>query len=120
MTHTITLVGDVYVSKTEALERLSGALGQPIDYSEPADPTIILTNGVVVSIEVPKFGEDLPLTVDLTADNLEALKSVAPEIIDAVQANLRWSLRIISQAVTEQDNRPLREFGSSRSTNFTP
>ena len=95
MTHTITLVATVHVSKQEALESLSRLLGEPVDDSDPSDATITMTNGVVISIEVPKFGEDLPLTLDLSADSQDILRSVTAEVIDAVDRELHWSLKVV-------------------------
>ena len=97
MTHTITLVTDVFLSKAEALKTLSELLGSPVDASDPADAVIRLPEGVVLSIEVPKFGEDLPLTVDLTASDREALERATQEVIDRVRNSLPWSMTIIGQ-----------------------
>jgi hypothetical protein len=95
MTHTITLVGDVYVSKTEALHALSALFDTPINDSNPAHAVLNLGGGVVLSIEVPKFGEDLPLTVDLSSDDGDALEKVTHDVIDRVGEGLSWSMTVV-------------------------
>ena len=97
MTHTITLVSDRYLSKTEALRALAELLGVPINDTDPSNAVLDLDGGVVLSIEVPKFGEDLPLTVDLTAHNAEALEKVTREVIERAREGLSWSMTIVGQ-----------------------
>ena len=95
MTHTITLVGDVHVSKTEALRALSQLFDTAVDDSDPANAVLTLEGGVVLSIEVPKFGEDLPLTVDLTGKDVSRLEQVTDEVIDRAREGLSWSLVVV-------------------------
>ncbi len=97
MTHTITLVGDVYVSKTEALRALSVLFDIPIDDSHPSNAVLRLEGGVVLSIEVPKFGEDLPLTLDLTGNNIDAVELATTRLVDTVYAGLSWTMTRIGE-----------------------
>ena len=97
MTHTITLVSDVFVSKTEALRALSELLDTAIDDSDPSDAVLNLEGGVVLSIEVPKFGEDLPLTIDLTGQGLPSLERVSSDVIDRVGTGLSWTLTVVGE-----------------------
>ena len=92
MTHTITLVSDIYLSKTEALRALSELLGVPINDSEPSNAVLDLDGGVVLSIEVPKFGEDLPLTLDLSGVNLGVLEISAEMVVKHALEGLSWVL----------------------------
>ena len=97
MTHTITLVGDVYVSKTEALRALSELCDTAIDDSDPSDAVLALEGGVVLSIEVPKFGEDLPLTLDLTGDNITTVETATTQLVDQVYAGLSWTMTRVGE-----------------------
>ena len=94
MTHTITLVTDVFLSKAEALEKLSGLLGRPVDASDPANAVIGLPEGVVLSIEVPKFGEDLPLTLDVTGPDQHTVSAGVDSLMDVVRERLDWSVSV--------------------------
>ena len=98
MTHTITLVGDVYVSKTEALRALSELLGTPINDTDPSNAVLDIEGGVVLSIEVPKFGEDLPLTLDLTGSEEVEVSRVTDALTDSVAEALGWTLRIVGDS----------------------
>jgi len=97
VTHTTTLVTEVYLSKKEALEALSQLFGRPIDDSDPADAKISLESGAMVTIEVPKFGEDLPLTLDVSSDSPELTEKAVTHIMDSAQTHLTWSLTIVGQ-----------------------
>ena len=95
MTHTITFVTDVFLSKAEALEALSKLLGRPVDASDPANAVIGLLEGVVLSIEVPKFGEDLPLTLDVTGPDQHIVSAQADSFMDVVRERLGWSVSVV-------------------------
>ena len=95
MTHTITLVTDVFLSKAEALETLSKLLGQPVDASDPANAVIRLPDGVVLTIEVPKFGEDLPLTLDVTGPDHHTVSAGVDSLMDVVRERLGWSVSVV-------------------------
>lgn len=95
MTHTITLVADVYVSKTEALDALSRALEVSVDDSDPSNAILRLDDGVVLSIEVPKFGEDLPLTLDLSGPDSATVSRVRDQVVDAINRELSWGLALV-------------------------
>ena len=95
MTHTVTLVSDVHVSKTEALAALSEVFDREVDTTDPANAVIGLEGGVVLSIEVPKFGEDLPLTLDLTGPDKAGVVRVSNHVITTVGRWLKWQLRVV-------------------------
>jgi len=89
---TTTLVADVYVSKAEALSALSKTFGIPVRTTDPSNAVLDLEGGVVLTIDIPKFGEDLPLTIDLTADDAEALAEASLNLIDKASNVLGWAL----------------------------
>ena len=89
---TTTLVADVYVSKSEALSTLSELLGIPIRNTDPSNSVLDLDGGVVLTIDIPKFGEDLPLTIDLTADDAAALAATAQKLVEKTSSALGWTL----------------------------
>jgi len=94
---TTTLVADVYVSKPEALFALSQLLGIPIRNTDPSNAVLDLDGGVVLTIEIPKFGEDLPLTIDLIADDPQALAEAALNLIDRASHALGWTLSPVAR-----------------------
>jgi hypothetical protein len=93
---TATLIADVHVSKAEALATLSEILGIPVRTTDPAHAALDLEGAVLLTIEVPKFGEDLPLTFDLTAEDPTALSDAARNLIDKTWSALGWTLRPVT------------------------
>ena len=92
---TVTLVTSVFMSKAEALAVLEEALDAPWNIDDPSDVTLPLSQGVVLSIEVPKFGEDLPLTLDLHHEDEAVLREVADQVSGTLEKALGWSLHEI-------------------------
>ena len=88
---TLSVVTKVFVSKAEALGLLSDTLGLTWILDDPTDVTVALPDGVVLSIEVPKFGEDLPITLDLEHANPEVLARVAEDFAARLDAELGWA-----------------------------
>lgn len=92
---TVTLVTSVFLSKAEALAVLEEALQAPWNIDDPSDVTLPLDHGVVLSIEVPKFGEDLPLTLDLHHADNAVLRGVADQVTNTLETTLGWSIHEI-------------------------
>jgi hypothetical protein len=95
---TVTLVTSVFLSKAEALAVLEEALDAPWNIDDPSDVTLPLALGVVLSIEIPKFGEDLPLTLDLQHADESALRVVANQVTYTLETTLGWSIHEIPKA----------------------
>jgi|GEM_PF-498979 hypothetical protein len=87
---TLTLVTSVHLSKAEALDVLSNTLSAPWVIDDPSEVTLALPQGVVLSIEVPKFGEDLPLTLDCHHEDSMILEGVAQDITATIESTLGW------------------------------
>jgi hypothetical protein len=92
---TITLVASVFLSKAEALDVLSTALEAPWVIDDPSDVTLSLPSGGVLTIEVPKFGEDLPLTLDCHHDNAEVLAALTEDIARRLRSALGWDITVL-------------------------
>lgn len=94
MITTLTVVTDVFISKAEALDTLAKLLQVPVDAANPADSRLVLDHGVVLSIEVPKFGEDLPLTVDLTGED-DRVTTVTENLMRRMADELNWTGEVV-------------------------
>lgn len=92
---TLSLVTDVFLSKREALSALSSVLRLPILEQASADPYLVIEPGVELRIEVPKYGEDLPLTLDLHGAQPRRLRDVACSLTETMASTLGWSLSVI-------------------------
>ena len=96
MTHQRSLVTSVFLSKAEALDVLSSTLKAPWTLDDPTDVTLELERGVVLSIEIPKFGEDLPLTLDLTHDVDTVLEDVSAHVARVLREQLGWDVEVLA------------------------
>jgi hypothetical protein len=87
---TVSLVTSVFISKAEALAVLEGSLGLEWFTDDPADVTLPLRDGAWISIEVPHYGEDLPLTLDVHHHDVDTLDRVATELQESLRTTLGW------------------------------
>lgn len=92
---TMTLVTSVCLSKAEALDVLSTALEAPWMIDNPSEVTLALAEGVILSIEVPKFGEDLPLTLDCHHTDGAVLQKVVAAVAVTLQSTLGWTVHVM-------------------------
>jgi len=93
---THTLVTQVFLSKAEALQVLETQLGLEWILDDPADVTLALGDGAWLSIEVPKFGEDLPLTLDCHHQDASVLAGVVDQLAQQLKATLGWDTRLLT------------------------
>lgn len=94
----LSLVTDAFVAKPEAIELLEIALNTTADRRKPADVYLYTPHGTMLTIEVPKYGEDLPLTLDLSADVPEhELERQAGELTALLKDTLGWSCHILGK-----------------------
>lgn len=88
---TKSLVTDVFISKAEALDLLATALQVEWILDDPDDVTLPLPHGGSLSIEVPQYGEDLPLTLDCHHDDPEKLGASVAALQKVVSTSLGWT-----------------------------
>jgi len=91
----VTLVTSVFISKAEALDLLERELGWAWNTDDPADVTLALPGGATLSIDIPKYGEDLPLTLDIHHDDPDAVDEVAAEAAASLAERLGWSVQVV-------------------------
>ena len=94
-TITQTLATSVQLSKAEALDILSTALDAPWIIDDPSEVTLALASGVVLSIEVAHYGEELPLTLDLHHEDPEVLQTVVADVVATLESSLGWRVTLI-------------------------
>jgi hypothetical protein len=88
---TKSLVTDVYISKAEALDVLATALAVEWILDDPADVTLPLDHGGVLSIDVPHYGEDLPLTLECHHADPAQLELVIASLQARLLDTLGWT-----------------------------
>jgi hypothetical protein len=85
----------VFISKAEALDLLESRLGLAWVTDDPSDVTLPLDQGVWLSIEVPHYGEDLPLTLDGHHDDAQVLNQVMSEFAVTLKDTLGWDSQLL-------------------------
>ena len=93
MTFTATIVAQIQSTKPDALWAIATALSTQVENQTGANAFIALPNGGRVDVEIPKFGESLPLTIDVvdTRSQIEARAS-AQNILDLLEQSTGWQV----------------------------
>jgi hypothetical protein len=91
---TLSLHTSVFLSKAEALSVLEDRLGLTWNIDDPSDVTLALEQNAWLTIEVPKFGEDLPLTLDCHHEDAGILESVVEELALRLKGELGWDTHL--------------------------
>lgn len=95
----VSLVTNQHLSKTDALSHIERVLGVRADRSDPANPVIHLDGGAKLTIEVPKFGEDLPLTLDIHHEHPHLAKLGAEAVKTALIEGLMWGIETVGEVL---------------------
>ena len=93
MTFTATIVAQVQRTKPEALWAIATALNTKVEGPSGANAFIALPDGGRVEVEIPKFGESLPLTIDvIDARSQAAARASAQNILDLLEQSTGWQI----------------------------
>lgn len=87
---TISVVTPVFMSKADALALLSENLGLEWITDDPSDVTLPLRDGGFLSIEVPHYGEELPLTLELHHAKRDVLEDIVAEFTATLTTAFGW------------------------------
>jgi len=99
---TLSLITDEFIPRTEALELLTNALETPVMGDNLAQAHFVLDEQTTLSIEIPKFGEDLPLTLDITGDEIELLRLSAKTVANTLNSSLGWTCHVHEWETTHE------------------
>ncbi|MBB2976153.1 hypothetical protein FHX49_001723 [Microbacterium endophyticum] len=88
-----TLVASDAVDKLSALDAVARAVGAAVVGPATSHPTVPLADDVWVVIEIPKFGEPPPLTIDVHAvAGRAAAQSHALALMETLQQETTWTI----------------------------
>lgn len=87
---TVSLITNVFIPRSEAISRLEETLSIQRSGENLADASLRLDHDIVLTIEVPKFGEDLPLTLDLTGEHRSEVLEAARTLSVVLRSSLNW------------------------------
>lgn len=92
---TKSLVTEVFISKAEALDVLAAALQVEWIIDDPSDVLLPLEHGGLLSIDVPHYGEDLPLTLECHHEDEETLPLVMSALQRTLVDTLGWNTSVL-------------------------
>ena len=96
----ISVVTNVFVAKPEAIELLEEALDVTADRRKPAEVYLFTPHGSVLTIDVPHYGEELPVTLELEADvPRDELIRQADELGKTLHDRLGWETQVLGEEV---------------------
>ncbi|MDJ0376472.1 hypothetical protein [Cryobacterium sp. PH31-L1] len=93
MTFTATIVAQVQRTKPDALWAIATALSTRVEEETGANAFIALPDGGRIDVEIPKFGESLPLTIDVVDARSQAeARASAQNILDLLEQSTGWQV----------------------------
>lgn len=94
-----TIVADTATNKLDALAILSAASDGTIVGRDTPDVHLVLQSGSWAVIDIPKFGEPPPLTIDISSRGNEHHASAEAAAVSASLSRATgWSVRVIGVA----------------------
>ena len=92
----ISVVCTVHLAKTTAMDLLQDCLAATRN-GRASDPVLTLPGGAEITIEVPKFGEDLPLTLDFRfPEGTDAHLPHIADTLDRIRSTLGWDCVVLA------------------------
>jgi len=89
--HVASIVADIHLTKPEALAVIAATLDAPVQGARTATAFVGLPQGGWVDVEVPKFGEAPPLTLDVHDPRGQAeARASAQSLLDLLNDIAGW------------------------------
>jgi len=93
MEHSATIVAQTHQTKPEALAIIAAALELPVTGAATPHTYIALGRGCRLEVEIPKFGESLPLTIDIySRRSAAAARLSAQNVLDVLTTATGWQI----------------------------
>jgi len=93
MEHAATIVAQTHQTKPEALAIIAAALKLGVTGAASAHSYISLPRGARVEVEIPKFGESLPLTIDVYSRRSAAdARATAQNVLQVLATATGWQI----------------------------
>ncbi|MBB5639751.1 hypothetical protein [Cryobacterium roopkundense] len=93
MEYSATIVAQTYQTKPEALAIIAAALALPVTGTATAHSYISLARGGRVEVEIPKFGESLPLAIDVYSRRSAAeARTSAQNVLEILTTATGWQI----------------------------
>jgi hypothetical protein len=90
MPATVSLIVDAAITRIAALDLIARAAHSVVTERGTSLAHVLLTDGAVASVDVPKFGEAPPLAIDVTADDDAHARAAADELLLDLTTATDW------------------------------
>ena len=91
MDHIASIVADVHLTKPEALAVIAATLDAPVQGARTASAFVGLPHGGWVEVDIPKFGEAPPITLDVHDSRGQAeARASAQSLLDLLAHFAGW------------------------------
>lgn len=91
--HLAALVCHEALTKRDAFEQLRGLLGLDIRNPDSAQPVMVIDATTWLTIDIPKFGEAPPLTLDVWSSvSVDEARKHANALASKIAENLGWTV----------------------------
>ncbi|MEV7693767.1 hypothetical protein AB0N73_10610 [Microbacterium sp. NPDC089189] len=90
----VTLVVDMPITKLDALDVIAFAADSVVDHAGTAFPRVGLAPNAWAEVQIPKFADPPPLTVDVCSDASLEVATVQAERLDTALTRLGWTVRL--------------------------
>ena len=92
MTSSVSLIVDAAITRLDALDAVALAAASVVTDRGTSSARILLAEGAIVTVDIPKFGEAPPLAIDVTATDEAAARTAADELLFDLSRATDWSI----------------------------
>ncbi len=92
MPATVSLIVDAAITRIDALDLIARAARSVVTGSGTSLAHVLLADGAVASVDIPKFGEAPPLAIDVTADDDGRARVAADELLLDLTTATDWPI----------------------------
>ena len=92
MSSTVSLIVDAAITRLEALDAVARAAHATVSDPGTSSAHVMLAEGAVAVVEIPKFGEAPPLAIDVTAAGEAEARTAADRLLAELHLATEWSI----------------------------
>lgn len=89
---TVSLIVDAAITRLEALDAIARAARSTVVEPGTSTAHVLLLDGAVAAVDVPKFGEAPPLAIDVTAPGEAQSHTAADALLTDLGRVTDWSI----------------------------
>jgi hypothetical protein len=92
MSTSVSLIVDAAITRVDALDAIARAARSVVTDRGASTARILLADGAIVTVDIPKFGEAPPLAIDVTSADRESARIAADELLFDLSTATDWPI----------------------------